>query len=146
MRYFNVLAFLVLTGCVATPAEPTPETEPDDPNTIWAVDLVRTLPGQQAAYIESIENNWAGARKLVREQGHILSYRALAAPPDSARGWDVMLMTEYRDSTAWANREAIFQEVFDSPEFIRVPTQRPSDEMRTFAAGEITLRSFVSVP
>ena len=71
------------------------------------------------------------------------SYRALVAPPDSARGWDVLLMTEYADSAAWADREAIFQEIFASPEYTRVPMALPSAEVRAFAAGGVVMRALV---
>lgn len=113
-------------------------------NSVWAVDLVRTLPGQQAEYLRSIKANWADARHLAQVQGAVLSYQALAAEPDSAKGWDVMLMTEYADSTAWAQREKIFRAIFESPEFVRVETARPSSEMRTFFDGNIVLKTVVS--
>ena len=53
-------------------------------------------------YLLNIEANWAGARQMATDRGIVLSYQALAAEPDSARGWDVLLMTEYADSTAWS--------------------------------------------
>mgnify|MGYP007028088381 CR=1 FL=1 len=130
------------TGSAGTPPIPTPA--PTAPS-VWAVDLVRTLPGAQTDYLRSIETNWARARHLARVRGAVASYRALAAPPDSTRGWDVLLMTEYADSTAWADREAIFQEVFASPEFEAVEPARPSAEMRVFAAG-VAMRPVVAAP
>ena len=113
---------------------------------MWAVDLVRTLPGRQGEYLQSIENNWAGARRLARERGPVLSYRALVAPPDTARSWNVMLMTEYVDSAAHANREEIFREIFTSPEFIAIPTSRPSAELRAFDQSGVVLRPVVESP
>lgn len=111
---------------------------------VWSVDLVRTLPGAQLDYVRSIETNWAGARAIARERGAVLSYRAFVAPPDTARGWDVLLMTEYADSAAYVNREETFQEIFASPEFVAVEPARPSAEMREFMSGDVVLREFVS--
>ncbi len=111
---------------------------------VWAIDLVRTLPGAQLDYVRSIEANWAGARAIARERGDVLSYRAFVAPPDTARGWDVLLMTEYADSAAYANREETFQAIFASPEFVAVEPARPSAEMREFMSGNVVLREFVS--
>jgi hypothetical protein len=144
-----LLSVLVAASAVlfsaCTPPETTVTTATDcNPDAVWALDLVRTLPGMQETYLRSIEENWGGARALVQEQGHIQSYRALAAPPDSTRDWDVILMTEYVDSTAFRNRESIFQAVFQSPEFVAWQAPVPSAEMRSFAASEVTLGNVVS--
>jgi len=106
------------------------------------VDLVRTLPGARDAYMQSIEANWASARRLAQAQGAVLSYKAFVRQADSG-AWDVMLMTKYRDSTAFANREATFQAIFASPEFTAVPSALPRDAMRRFFASELTLQAFV---
>ena len=138
----------VLAACGGRQTEPSGAGSaptvgaPSEP--VWALDLVRTLPGAQADYVRSIEANWASARAIARQRGAVLSYRAFVAAPDSARGWDVLLMTEYADSAAHANREEIFQEIFASPEFVRVEPARPSAEMREFLAGDVVLREFVS--
>ena len=112
--------------------------------TVWTVDLVSTMPGQQAEYVRSIEANWSSARAIAVERGAVLSYRALVTSPDSGFGWDILLMTQYTDSTAWANREGIFEEIFASPEFVRVPTSVPSSELRSFAASGVVMLNFVS--
>lgn len=144
MRPLCVLLVL-LCGC-ATNDEPAINlSAPPTPTTVWSVDLVRTLPGAQRDYLASIEANWAQARHLAREQGAVVSYRALAAEPDTSRGWDVLLMTEYADSAAWADRETIFQAIFASPAFVAIEPARPSAEMRAFEAGGVVLRDVVAV-
>lgn len=141
------LATVVLVGaCQAPQLEPPLPAERDLSTSVWALDLIRTLPGQQAEYLRNIENNWASARNIAREQGAVLSYRALAATPDSTRGWDVLLMTEYADSAAWTDREAIFQAIFDSPEYERVPTARPSSELREFFGDSVVLQAILDEP
>ncbi len=112
---------------------------------IWEVDLIRTLPGAQDDYVRSIKANWTNGRRFARARGAVLSYRALVAPVDSARGWDVLLITEYADSAAYARREAIFDSIFKSPEFVRVEPPRPNDAMRVFTAI-VPMRSFVATP
>lgn len=134
----------LLAGCAGDGAAvPPPSTAPP---TLWAVDLVRTLPGAQEDYLASIRTNWAAARRVAHARGAVRSYRALVAPPDSARGWDVMLMTEYADSAAFRDREETFRAIFASPDFVMVPPARPSAEMRTFAAGEVQLTALTSGP
>ncbi len=135
----------MITGC--RPAgQPPGAVESGTVSSIWAVDLVRTLPGAQTEYLRNIETNWSNARRLARAGGAVRSYRALVAPPDSARGWDVMLMTEYSDSAAYLNREAIFESIFASPEYVRVDMSRPSAELRVLAASTVPMRVLVSQP
>ena len=73
---------------------------------------MRTKPGQQARYLRYLEANWARARATALAQGEIRSYRVLAVN-ESAAAWDVILLTEYPDSAAYARREAIFQPILD---------------------------------
>lgn len=110
---------------------------------VWSVDLIRTLPGMQTEYLASIENNWAGARKLARDRGAVLSYRALVSDPDPERGWDVILMTEYADSAAWSRREETFREIFAAPEFVGVEPASPSSEIREFVASGVVMRGLI---
>lgn len=138
-----MLSSMAPWACSAPPRDDGPLVDADGAGSgsaVWAVDLVRTLPGRQADYLRGIEANWAGARRLARERGAILSYRALAAPPDSSRGWDVILMTEYTDSAAFADREPLFQDIFASEAFVPLETDVPSSELREFVAGEVVLR------
>ena len=143
MRTLQLLFLLLLISCDADTAVEPPVSTADS---YWSIDLVRTHHGQQENYIRSIETNWSNARRLAHLRGAVRSYQAFSAPPDSARGWDVMLMTEYTDSTSWAQREDIFQEIFESDEFVAVAPARPSSEMRSFAAGAVTMRAFVTAP
>ena len=139
-------AFIFIAGCLDAPDEQAVSVEPDPVNTVWTVDLIRTLPGQQAEYLRNIEANWAGARRIARERGVVLAYQAFVAPPDSLRGWDVLLMTEYADSSTWAQREPIFESIFASPEYVRVPTAKPLSELREFLAGGVVMEALVSEP
>ncbi len=141
-----ITLLFLMTGCLEAPTEQTATIDPDTAQSVWTVDLVRTLPGQQAEYLRSIEANWAQARNLALERRAVLSYRALVASPDSMQGWDVMLMTEYADSTAWAQREDIFASIFDSPEYTHEPMAHPSSEVRKILPGDAALRTLVAQP
>lgn len=105
------------------------------------MDLVRTFPGAQADYLRNVEANWASARELASTGGDVISFVALATSPDSGRGWDIVLLTEYADSTAYENREEIFAEIFGSDAFQPVDVGRPTSELRTFFASEVSLRT-----
>lgn len=116
------------------------------PASVFALDLVLTRPGMQEEYLRGIAANWAGARHLARRQGVVRSYQALAAEPDPARGWDVLLITEYADSASFANREVVFREIFQTRAYLerRYTGPQPAGELRSFAATEVRLRSIAA--
>jgi hypothetical protein len=137
----------VVLGCTKPRAPASPAaTRAASGASVWSLDLVRTRPGQQAEYLRGIRANWAGARRIALEGGEVRAYHAFAAPPDSTRGWDVVLLTEYRDSSAFSRREATFQRVFADPRVVagRVVSALPSDQVRMFVASEVALTSVAS--
>ena len=68
----------------------------------------------------------------------------MVAKPDLGRGWDIILMTEYADSAASANREAIFKKIFSSPDFIYTASPVPSSELRKFLVSGLEMQEFAS--
>lgn len=78
---------------------------------VWAVDVVTVRPGEGENYRKFIEANWAKARRTLRERGEIRSYHAAFAPDTGSANAQVLLLTEYPDSSAYARREEIFQPV-----------------------------------
>ncbi len=138
-RWTLPLALAALAGAVTVNllrAEPQPEAPG-----VWAIDLVRTRPGMQAEYLRGVRANWAGARRIALTSGAIRSYRALAAAPDTIRGWDVLLMTEYSDLASYAARESTFARIFASPTFVsqRLTMARPNDDLRSFAHTDVRM-------
>ncbi|HEX8564728.1 MAG TPA: nuclear transport factor 2 family protein [Pyrinomonadaceae bacterium] len=77
---------------------------------VWAVDFVKTKGGRQADYLQFIEQNWAQARAFMKEKGIVSNYQVLSLSQNQAVEWDVLLMTEYKDSSAYEKREAVFNE------------------------------------
>lgn len=139
----GVCAVVSLASCVADDSAASLKVAPSS-GSVWTIDLVQTLPGQQAEYMRSVEANWASARSIARDQAVVLSYRALVAKPDSGRGWDIILMTEYADSAASSDREAIFKKIFSSPDFVYTASPVPSSELRKFSVSGLEMREFVS--
>ena len=106
MKIFNKIAilsviFLTVIGISA-------QTE----SSVWTVDVIKSNEGQQANYLQFVEQNWARARTSLKEKGFIKSYLVFAVKPEKAQPWDVMLLTEYVNRAAFDKREAIFAEVF----------------------------------
>lgn len=133
------LSALLALALAAPPAGgPTP-SRPDGPRSVWAVDFVRTLPGQRDRYLEYNRLNWVPMRRAFVEEGIARSFRVLAAPPDSTAEWDVVLMTEYVDEEAYALREEVFERVRARPgyEHRLVDGLGPREMARIVASREL---------
>lgn len=128
-----LLAVLSLAAC----ASPSPTAAPTD--TVFAVDFMRTLPGEQADYLRSLRLNWMRARDAAADEGFVIRSEVLVREP-RADDWDVMLITEYASREAYDDRETLFARLFDRPEFAlqRVDGKGPRD-MATFVDSEVTV-------
>ncbi|MEO0857629.1 MAG: hypothetical protein AAFY55_12365 [Bacteroidota bacterium] len=115
---------------------------------VWAVDLVETLSGEQERYLRFNALNWVPMREAFVAEGLARSFRVLTLSPDSTRGWDVMLMTEYINDEAFARREDVFQEVRARPgyELKRVDGLGPRDLARVVESYELRDGTVPSVP
>ena len=77
------LAVLLLAaGCLSAPR---PGRVARAREAVWAVDLVRTLPGRQAEYLRNIEANWAQGRRIARGRG-VVFCTARSPPRRTRRG------------------------------------------------------------
>lgn len=108
--------------------------------TVFALDFVRTFPGEQADYLRFIERNWAPARAAAQEEGAVIGYEVIAREPQGEE-WDVMLVTEYASADAFAQREAIFTELFERPELAMKPIDgKGPRDMAEFVGSGIEAR------
>jgi hypothetical protein len=107
------LASMAIVAC--RPAQPPATITPTDAGarSVWSADFVTVRPGLRADYLRFLELNWARARRTALTQRQIRSYRVLLAP-DTTPDWQIILLTEYPDSTAYARREEIFRPILDA--------------------------------
>ena len=80
---------------------------------VWSVDVMTVRTGERESYRRFLDANWARARRTARDRGEIRSFHALFTPDTSSTGagTQVILLTEYPDSAAYARREEIFQPI-----------------------------------
>lgn len=99
LRVAGVLS-LAIWLCARTP-RPSP-VSPDSRShpSVWTDGFVYLKPGERERYFRFLEANWAQARGHGVVGGLIRSYRVLVAP-DTTSGWQVMLLTEYTDASAF---------------------------------------------
>ena len=81
---------------------------------VWSISLIRTKPGMNAAYLTYVATDWKKEQEEVKKEGLILSYKVLTTTSTyDADGWNLMLMTEYKDLATYeataAKREAVVQ-------------------------------------
>jgi hypothetical protein len=121
-----VLAGIALAGGWRARSAPPPDS-------FVAIDTWRTIPGQRARYLAFLDSNWVPARAAVAGSGDVVGFRSIVLDSAAAAkaGWDVMLMTTYRDSTAWARREEVFAPVLARRGLIRIDGMGPR-ELATF--------------
>lgn len=139
MRSLAVLVLpLLLTACQTV--------APSDPSgTVLAIDFMRTLPGEQADYLRFVDLNWRPARAAAQDEGHVARFEVLVRPPQDGEDWDVMLVTEYANETAYANREAIFADLFARPELAMKPIDgKGPRDMATFVGESAVVRRVVA--
>lgn len=118
-------------------------SSPTQPDTVLAIDFMRTLPDQQADYLEFVRLNWMAARKAAVEEGAVVRYEVLTREPVEGE-WDVLLITEYASPQAYADREAIFQRLFERPELAmkRVNGKGPRDMAAFTTESEVAVTRF----
>jgi hypothetical protein len=78
---------------------------------ITTMDFVKITPGKAPEALFFYENNWLKHREMALEKGFIKAFRILETLADSIANFDLILITEYADSTQYHMREARFQQI-----------------------------------
>ena len=148
MRLLSLILYLGLIAALLTAPSlvPAPDGASDNPS-VWSIGYARTHPGEQAGYLTFLELNWAEARRRAIEEGVVHSFRILARPDTAEATWDVMMLTEYADSTAYAGREAYFTAMFDRPDWeTRLVEGKSARDMADLVGEDAVLRSVAAHP
>lgn len=79
--------------------------------TITVMDYVQVKESHRAEAVYFYENNWKLYRDIALKKGFILSYRIEEVVADSSGSFNLILITEYRDSNFYQNSETNFREI-----------------------------------
>lgn len=79
--------------------------------TVSSIDFVKVKDGKWAEAIFFYQNNWKVYREVALSRGYINSYAVMKSVPDSLRNFDLILVTEYADSTQLSLAEERFQKI-----------------------------------
>jgi len=79
--------------------------------TISIYDFVKIKNNHTKEALYFYEENWKKYRDIALKKKYIVSYRLVSALPDSASDFNLILITEYADSLAYAKSEENFAQI-----------------------------------
>jgi len=82
-----------------------------DPS-VTIIDFVKIKNNNTKEAIYYYEKNWKASRDIALAKGFIKSYRLLSTTADSAADFDLVLITEFKDSAQYNLVEERFQAIF----------------------------------
>jgi opacity protein-like surface antigen len=98
-----------LMAAAAMGATAAAQSWPTTDGSVWVASRVDILPGQGPAYLDYLASDWKKEMEWGKSQGYILSYRVLRTNHARNGEPDVVLLVEYKDYTATAERQAVGQ-------------------------------------
>jgi len=102
MKIFILTPFLFLLTLSSSHAQ----------KVISTIDFVKIKNDLRSEALFYYENNWKLFRDIALEKNYIKSYKLLITRPDTtANNFDLILITEYSDSTQFKLNEQRFQEI-----------------------------------
>ncbi|MBN8674664.1 MAG: hypothetical protein J0L56_11045 [Chitinophagales bacterium] len=82
--------------------------------TVLVMDFVKIKNGKQAEALFFYENNWKLYRDIALEKGFITAYRLEKTTADSSASFDLVLITEYADSSMYRKSEDNFRAILST--------------------------------
>jgi hypothetical protein len=79
--------------------------------TITMIDFVKIKNNKRQEALFYYENNWKVFRDVALEKGYIKSYKLLTTSADTTANFDLILITEYADSSQFKLSEERFQQI-----------------------------------
>jgi hypothetical protein len=110
MVFFSLLIAIGVNAQQFQNAPPAAPSNTDKP--VWALEFVKVKPGMFAATMGYLDDNWIRLRAEAQRQGAVLNYHRIAGDESSNTDWDILLMTEYQNQSAYDGREELFDSIF----------------------------------
>lgn len=99
----NILLFCIILSPLFSKAQTQ--------KTISIYDFVKIKNNHTKEALYFYEQNWKYYRDIALKKKYIVSYRLVTALPDSASDFNLILITEYADSLAYAKSEENFAQI-----------------------------------
>ena len=99
--------FLVSLLMVARAAQ-----SPSDADTpMWTMEVLKVQPGMFGATLGYLDNDWMRVRAEAKRQGAVLIYYRVADQDGRKNDQNIMLLTEFKNATAYDAREKLFSSI-----------------------------------
>lgn len=82
--------------------------------TITTIDFVKIKNNKRLEALFYYENNWKLYRDIALKNDYIRSYKLLTTSADTTANFDLILITEYADSSQFKSNEERFQQIIKS--------------------------------
>ncbi|OIQ38722.1 MAG: hypothetical protein BM563_05565 [Bacteroidetes bacterium MedPE-SWsnd-G1] len=78
---------------------------------ISTIDFVQIVNNNYDEVIYYYENNWKVLREMAVKKGYIETYQVMESPTADSTGFDIILVTTYKNDQQYEKRETHFQEL-----------------------------------
>ena len=85
---------------------PSPSEKP-----VWTMEFIKVKPGMFGLTLGYLDDNWMRVREEAKHQGAILIYHRIAEQGGKESDGNVVLLTEYKNHTAYDAREKLFDSI-----------------------------------
>lgn len=83
----------------------------DSEKPVWTMELVKVKPGMFGVTLGFLDDNWMRVRAEAKHQGVILNYHRIAEQGGQESDGNIILLTEYKNQTAYDEREKLFDSI-----------------------------------
>jgi hypothetical protein len=107
-----LFSLLVALGANAQQLQWAPPAAPlntDKP--VWALEFIKVKPGMFAATMGYLDDNWLRLRAEAKRESAVLNFNRVAGDESAKNDWDILLMTEYKNQSAYDGREKLFDSI-----------------------------------
>src|SRR5437879_10721891 len=106
----------------------------DGEKPVWTMEFIKVKPGMFGFTLGYLDDNWMRVREEAKRQGAVLSYHRIAEQGGRENNRNIVLLTEYKNATAYDAREKLFDSIRKqlpnkSAGIVRIP--KPEDLYET---------------
>jgi hypothetical protein len=109
MRRVLVAGLFLISVLAVSGAAPQSPSDSDKP--VWTMEILRVKSGMFGSTLGYLDDNWMSVRAEAKRQGAILSYNRIADQDSRKNDWNIVLLTEFKDSVAYDAREKLFASI-----------------------------------
>jgi hypothetical protein len=83
----------------------------DTDKPMWTMEVLKVQPGMFSTTLGYLDNDWMRVRAEAKRQGAVLIYYRIAGQDSRENDQNIMLLTEFKNATAYDAREKLFSSI-----------------------------------